>query len=46
LQRWPSNWQHRKLAAIQMLYLMFVRLTGWLALLPAEMTSLLLQFLK
>ena len=30
---WPSGWRHRGLVAVRILYLMFVRLTGWLALL-------------
>jgi hypothetical protein len=31
LRRWSCRWQYRELAAIRMLYLMFVRLIGWLA---------------
>ena len=33
LRRRSCSWQYRGLVAIRMLYLMFVRLTGWMALL-------------
>ena len=39
LRCWSSGWQHRGLVAVRMLYLMFVRLTGWLALLARSAAS-------
>jgi hypothetical protein len=33
LRCWSSGWQHRGLVTVRMLYLMFVRLVGWMALL-------------
>jgi hypothetical protein len=39
LRYWLSGWQHRELVAVRMLYLMLVRLTGWLALLARSSAS-------
>jgi putative transposase len=39
LRHWPSGWQHRGLVTVRILYLMFVRLTGWLALLARSSAS-------
>jgi hypothetical protein len=39
LKCWSSGWQHRGLMAVRMLYLIFVRLTGWLALLARSAAS-------
>jgi hypothetical protein len=33
------NWQHRGLVTVRMLYLMFVRLAGWVALLARSSAS-------
>ena len=34
-----SGWQHHKLVTVRILYLMFVRLTGWIALLARSSAS-------
>ena len=39
LRRWSCGWQHHGLSALRMLYLMFVRLTGWIALLARSAAS-------
>ena len=39
LRRWSCVWQHRGLVMVWMLYLMFVRLVGWLALFARSTTS-------
>lgn len=31
--RWSRGWQYRGLVTVRMLYLIFVRLAGWMALL-------------
>jgi len=36
---WTCGWQHRRLVEIRMLYLMFVRLAGWMALLARSSAS-------
>jgi hypothetical protein len=39
LRSWSWDWQHRWLVTVQMLYLMFVRLAGWIALLARSSVS-------
>jgi len=33
LLRWPYGWQDRRLVTVRMLYLIFIHLVGWMALL-------------
>ena len=37
--RWPLGWQDRGLVTVRMLYLIFVRLAGWIALLARSAAS-------
>ena len=39
LRQWSCDWQHRGLVTVRMLYLMFVRLAGWLVLLARSSAS-------
>jgi putative transposase len=39
LRCWPCCWQHRRLVTVRMLYLVFVRLTGRMALLARSSAS-------
>jgi len=39
LRSWSCGWQHCRLVMVRMLYLMFVRLTGWVALLARSAAS-------
>src|SRR5215470_6005387 len=39
LRQWSCGWQHRGLVMVRMLYLMFVRLAGWMALLARSAAS-------
>jgi len=39
LRQWSCEWQHRELVTVRMLYLMFVRLVGWLMLLARSSAS-------
>ena len=39
LRRCWCGWQHRRLVTLRMLYLIFVRLTGWMALLARSAAS-------
>jgi len=36
---WPCGWQHRGLVTVRMLYLIFVRMTGWMALVARSAAS-------
>jgi len=39
LRQWSFGWQHRELVTVRMLYLLFVRLPGWMMLLVGTSTS-------
>jgi hypothetical protein len=39
LRCWCVGWQHSGLVTVRMLYLMFVRMVGWLALLARSSAS-------
>jgi putative transposase len=39
LRQWSWGWQHRRLVILRMLYLIFVRLAGWMALLARSSAS-------
>jgi hypothetical protein len=39
LRRWQSGWQNREFVTVRMLYLVFVRLAVWMALLARSASS-------